>query len=426
MNTNMRRYETRTRIWIPLALLFVCTSAVLIAGASLALEEQQVLQARYHRLHLDELLKYRELITRMAKETPDEETTAAEILRYLPADAPRRELGRGALIDASGRTRHYWGATLETPGLFPLISVPLLPPFERWQLQYSMPKEFWTRRLYGSALLTVVPSTLLALLLLLALSRHLLFVHRRELDEAAKRVNFVNQVSHELKTPLTNIRLYAELLAARLPETEAEAEEDRAALKVILSETERLSRLIANVLTFGGRSRGEEQPLSTSTAVPAELIAEVIRDFEPRFSKAGIKVETFFRDNTKVCFNGDLLKQILFNLFSNIEKYGVSGRYAAVTLSRRAKKMIIDVSDRGPGVSAEARDKIFDPFFRDAKLEEGTSGSGLGLTICRQLARAHGGDVELLDSPRGAVFRVRLEVDDVAEGVEVPRESACL
>jgi signal transduction histidine kinase len=246
--------------------------------------------------------------------------------------------------------------------------------------------------------------------LVVGLAIHVYRESRREFVEAETRVSFVNQVSHELKTPLTNVRMYAELL-------EAEVAEEPVAARyagVIVGEAQRLSRLIGNVLAFARHER-HELHLRRRDGILDEVVARVLATFGPALAARGIAIEATLQAPELCQLDADACEQILGNLLSNIEKYAAEGGVARVTTARRGGFAYLLVADRGPGVPAAARQRIFRPFFRISNaLTDGVSGAGLGLTIARELARLHGGDLVLRESAAGAVFEARLAVGDAA------------
>jgi signal transduction histidine kinase len=233
--------------------------------------------------------------------------------------------------------------------------------------------------------------------------------------EAAKRVTFVNQVSHELKTPLTNIRMYAELLGDQVDE---EDQQQVQYLDVIVSESQRLSRLIANVLSF---ARKQRRGLAVRPA-PGHVdsaIETVIDQFRPGLEAAGFKIELDLDAGGKARLDADAVGQVLGNLLSNVEKYAAAGQWVAIASRRRGGTVEITVADRGPGIPRPSRQKVFQPFFRlSSKLADGVSGTGIGLSISRDLARLHGGDLVLEQGGDGARFKVTIDAPLVDEGDE--------
>jgi signal transduction histidine kinase len=227
----------------------------------------------------------------------------------------------------------------------------------------------------------------------------------RGMREAAQRVSFVNQVSHELKTPLTNLRLYAELLASRLPAGDGTSHEY---VEVLVSESRRLSRLIGNVLTFAKEQRNGID-LHMRPGVIDDAVSCVLDHFRPSLESAGVAVEFYAGAGQRVCFDSDALDQILGNLFGNVEKYAVGGGRMNVVTRHVGGETWITVADSGPGIPQDQRERVFAPFVRlSDRPSDGVAGTGIGLGIARGLARLHGGDLTLEASERGAVFKAVL------------------
>ena len=310
----------------------------------------------------------------------------ARLVGRLPST---REEARLALVDGAGAAVYVWGAADVDPRVRPLASVALPSPLDAWRLTHTLSVRQTTLR--GQArelsMLRVLAPAGMAALLLMGLGVWLWRESRRAMREAAQRVSFVTQVSHELKTPLTNIRLYAELLADDIPE------EDPAAgkLAVIVAESQRLSRLINNILTFSRRQR-HQLALHRQPVVVDDLVESVVGPFRPSLDQKGVTVEG-----------------VLANLVSNVEKYAAAGKSLRVVTTQEDGHTRVTVSDRGPGVGAAHRDRVFDPFYRASdRLTDGVTGTGIGLTIARDLARMHGGDLTLDQTTAGASFTLTI------------------
>ena len=263
----------------------------------------------------------------------------------------------------------------------------------------------WDRREvrihYDHAILTAT-GTLAVLVSLLAVL--ISGQQRRATALAAQRVSFVNRVSHELRSPLTNILLNIDLASEAVDDSPGEATRR---LALVQEETRRLGRLIDNVLTF---SRHEEGKLraEAKACVPASVITAVVEQFAPSFARRALEVRCT-GDLTAPCLlDADALAQILANLLSNVEKY-VPGGGVEIAGTFGDGTLAIRVSDHGPGIPVEAAERIFRPFERlDSRVNEGASGTGLGLAIARDLAAAMGGTLRLLPSTRGACFELRV------------------
>ncbi|MDT8389401.1 MAG: HAMP domain-containing sensor histidine kinase [Lentisphaeria bacterium] len=241
----------------------------------------------------------------------------------------------------------------------------------------------------------------------------------REMILAGKKTSFVANVSHELKTPLTSIRMYSEMLRENLDRLPVSKRDHY--LKVIVSESERLTRLIANILDFNKMEAAEKQYHPRPVEV-SEVVVETMKACDHLLADAGLRVELDVPD-TDVCvlIDRDSLVQVIQNVVSNAVKYAKGADRVRVSVtSLDARRVAIDIADNGPGVPPRARRKLFRKFYRvDNDLTAATSGSGLGLTISRKLMRDQGGDVRFAPNPGGgAVFSITLT--QPANGLEAP------
>ena len=221
--------------------------------------------------------------------------------------------------------------------------------------------------------------------------------------EAKQRVSFVNRVSHELGTPLTNMTLNLEL-ASRSLRSKPEAAGER--LEKVSEEVARLSRLVTNVLTYSRRERGElESPRAICR--PDEVVTAVIEQFRAAMERRDIEIEWTPGEVGEQKLDVDALSQIVWNLISNVEKYAASGKWLGVSTRLDASNLVVEVRDRGEGISEKERERIFEAFKRvHETVTEGVSGTGLGLSISRDLARSMGGQLNLIESSSGAHFQL--------------------
>ena len=245
-------------------------------------------------------------------------------------------------------------------------------------------------------------TTLLPPFLALVLGGVLLVLEiTRERRESMLKTSFVSNVSHELKTPLTAVRLSAEMLREGRVKEEAQARY----LEVIVRESERLTRLVDNVLDFGRLERGRRKFNLEARDVNELLsVAEAQR---PRVEAAGLTLMVRSAPMPVMrTFDLDAVGQVLVNLIDNAVKYAASGKTVEVSVSERGE---ITVADRGPGIAAKHRSRIFERFYRcDDSITAKSSGSGLGLSISSRLMAGMGG--ELVFAPRaggGAVFTIK-------------------
>jgi signal transduction histidine kinase len=309
-----------------------------------------------------------------------------------------------ALLDARGEVLHRWGEYEPRTDEAPIARVALARPLAAWQLVAYAPARLWAR--VGLGLWAALAVGLGAFALALTgLAVFLYREHARGLRLAEQRVSFVNRVSHELKTPLTNIRLYAELLEDRLDDADEEA---RRQIHIVVTEGQRLGRLIDNVLTFGRHQRGALRLRASRGSVDA-VIARAVERLGPALAAKGIRVELDAHAAAEVLVDSDAVTQIVDNLLSNVEKYAAAGGLVAIATRQEGDRTLLTVADRGPGIPREARERIFEPFERlGDQVTEAAQGTGIGLAIVRELARLHGGDVVVCDTAAGATFEITL------------------
>jgi signal transduction histidine kinase len=253
-------------------------------------------------------------------------------------------------------------------------------------------------------------TALLAVLVLMAAAVAFFYLNRA-LKVAEQRVSFVNRVSHELKSPLTNILLNTDLAA---DETNASG---RKRLAMVSEEARRLSRLIDNVLTFS-RKEHDRIEVQSEAVTLRPLIDEVIAQFQSSIERRGIEVEVAVPATLAATADADALTQILGNLISNVEKYAAKGGMARIEAEARNDEVRVRVCDRGPGIPRSERERIFLPFRRlDDRTKEGTSGTGLGLglAIASDLAKRMGGSLRLISQGNepGATFELRLPLAEI-------------
>lgn len=324
----------------------------------------------------------------------------ADVIAALP-DGGEPMGGHMCLMDAKGSLLYQWGQVFsderKTSISKPDATLPLDAPLGAWRLTFQ------SHTVLAAASHTAIYGVLGAVVAIFCgLACYFYREATRELRLAGQRVSFVNQVSHELKTPLTNIRLYAELLDDDIMDAGG-----REKVEVILSESDRLGRLIANVLAYARQQRGKLR-LHPVQDVPDVVISRALAHFEPAFQKHHMPW-TFDGHVAEACrFDPDVLEQILNNLFSNAVKYA-HGAPISVTSMREGNVLRVRVQDHGRGIPASKRETVFIPFMRlDDRLTEGVSGTGIGLSVSRELAILHGGNVTIESSDEGALFLVEV------------------
>ena len=232
----------------------------------------------------------------------------------------------------------------------------------------------------------------------------------RQLALARQKTDFVSNVSHELKTPLTSIRMFSELLSENRV---ADPGKQRAYLQIITAETARLTRLINNVLDFSRLERGEKK-YNFRDADLLNVVRETAETYRPHLENCGFQMECALdAGKLPIRADTDAIAQIIVNLLSNAEKYSNGEKKIVIEAKRREGPLPcaeVKILDRGTGVPRGCEERIFEKFYRaHDSLSSGIQGSGLGLTLARQIARAHGGDV--IYEPReagGSCFSLRL------------------
>lgn len=288
--------------------------------------------------------------------------------------------------------------------------IPLRTHFGEWQIQT------WdgvSKKSYHDPF-TMTMASLLAVVFLL--SGILLYHHqRRSLKLARQRVSFVNQVSHELGSPLTNVTLNLDLAVEALGEGSPDA---KYRLELISQEVERLNRLVANVLTFSQCDRGALE-IHMEPCFPDEVISSLLDLYRPALVRRGVKVEFEAGVNARVETDPDALAQIVANLISNVEKYAYSGKWLGIKTFLRDENLVVSVMDHGPGIPEGAKERIFKSFERvESRVNEGSSGAGLGLAIASELAKKLDGDLCLLDSDEGCHFELTVPSHIICSVVE--------
>jgi signal transduction histidine kinase len=243
---------------------------------------------------------------------------------------------------------------------------------------------------------------------------------RREAELARLRSDFVSSVSHELRTPLAQIRMFAETLL--LGRVRSDAERTRS-MEIIDQEARRLAHLVENVLHF---SRAERQSLRLCP-VPTLLapqVREIAESFAPIARARRADVHLVMDETVAVHVDRNALRQMLLNLLDNAIKYGPTAQTLTVGVRGTGDRARIWVEDEGPGIEPAQRERIFEPFFRiDRDANSAIGGSGIGLSVVRELAVMHGGRAYAEAGDRGARFVIELErVPDESAPVTIPED----
>ncbi len=251
-----------------------------------------------------------------------------------------------------------------------------------------------------------LPQTGALLALTLVLGTGALLLLRREQQLARLRDDFVSSVSHELRTPLTQIRIMGELLAEGGFKS---APEEERAREVIRREALRLTNLVDNVLQFA-RMRRAPEALPVRSLPLSEVIQEACEALVPLTSARHVTLEVQTCDGIRVSADRDALVQILRNLLENAIKYGPTGQTVRVVVEARDGVARLAVEDQGPGVPAEERERIWQPYHRLARDRRAAgAGTGLGLSVVAELSARLNGRAWVEDAlGGGARFVVEL------------------
>jgi signal transduction histidine kinase len=226
---------------------------------------------------------------------------------------------------------------------------------------------------------------------------------RREGELARLRSGFVSSVSHELRTPLAQIRLYTDTL--RLGRAETPEQRDWS-LGHIDRETRRLGHLVENTLRFSRLGSDEAGPADPIEVGPE--VQRIVTEFGPLAESRRATIETLVETREKAALRPDALRHMLINLLDNAVKYGPVGQVIRVGVAVVDGELRIAVADEGPGVGRDEADQVWKPFQRGGAAR-GLGGSGIGLTIVREVAELHGGRAWAEPAQgRGARFVVAL------------------
>jgi signal transduction histidine kinase len=246
--------------------------------------------------------------------------------------------------------------------------------------------------------------------LMLAAGLYLVYSNvRRELHLARLKSDFVANVSHELKTPLALIRLFAETLElGRVPSEEKAHQYYR----VINKESHRLTQLINNILDFSRIEAGRKEYRFAPTDV-ARVVREVIESYRFQIEQQGFELKVDVEEDLPhVPADEEALGQAIINLVNNAIKYSRESKTIHIDVRREGGKVLVSVKDTGIGIPRGEQKKIFEKFFRgEDSLVHETKGSGLGLALVRHIMEAHGGQVEVESTPgKGSTFTLVLPV----------------
>ena len=222
----------------------------------------------------------------------------------------------------------------------------------------------------------------------------------REVELAQMKLDFVSAVSHELQTPLGVIRLYTDLL---LLGRVAPGKDPKDYLQHVSAETQRLTRLVQNILTYSVARRGRKA-FDMHEIDLRDVSAEAIATLAPEADNRGIALTLDAAAPALALGDADAARQAILNVVSNAIKYGRTA--ARVTVRAKGAFIAVEVGDDGPGIPLVEQKRVFQPFYRIGREATRTaSGTGLGLAIVSAIMHAHRGSVALESRPgEGATF----------------------
>jgi signal transduction histidine kinase len=242
----------------------------------------------------------------------------------------------------------------------------------------------------------------------------------REARISRLKTDFVSSVSHDLRTPLTSIRMFTEtLLLGRVQSREEEKE----CLEIIAHEAERLSRLTERILDFARMEAGRK-PYNLVPTRLTDVIDHALAATRPLVQEQGFEVAVEVApDLPAVPADPDALVEALINLLTNAIKYSPEDKHITLTARRAGAGVAIAVADRGIGIAKGEHARIFETFYRvDCRRTTEVDGSGIGLSLVKHIVDAHGGKIDVDSSPgRGSVFTIHLPtspsaVEEVEDG----------
>jgi len=292
---------------------------------------------------------------------------------------------------------------------------PLPLPLDSLQLFYTPSPGQLPPRFQGFEIISLTTFTWSVVVLVLTLIVGVIFILRSVLHErrtARLKTDFVSFISHELKTPLTSIRLYTEtLLDGRV----ANQEEQTVCLQMVDKESLRLSQLIDQILRYSQLERHQKQFFFTSCSM-RDVVAEAVRVFKGYKEGRDREVEVNSAQQiSKIRMDRAAIIELLLNFLTNAAKYSPPDKDIVINLRESIDEICVDVVDRGVGIRKRDQKKVFDKFYRSEDyLTRDVEGTGLGLTFARYIAKVHNGEIKVSSQLNGgSTFTLHLRKTQV-------------
>lgn len=254
--------------------------------------------------------------------------------------------------------------------------------FDGYPLRREPPPRLWVAGICIFAIL---------LLILAAAVFRLVHAARKAREEDLVKTRFLDNVSHELKTPCAAIEIWADLLSRG--KLDDKPDKRRKAVETIVRENARMTRLVVQLLDYAHLQKGTRKVNAEETDI-SKLVSDTVEEMRGDFEEHGISFANSTGGTCVAATDADAVKQILVNMLTNARKYAADDGPVEVELLKRDGKCVLRVSDRGPGMSPEAMSRAFERFYREHdEMTATVGGLGLGLSISRELARMLGGDM---------------------------------
>jgi len=305
------------------------------------------------------------------------------------------------------RNQFSYGVPFATGGL--LASVKFHETLDDWAVRVNEPPDpageqaLHRTRIVGSLLIGGAVTVILAGLAFLALAI------RRERRANELKSDFISNVSHELKTPLSIITMFGEMLANGRTKSAEQATEYA---EIIFRESVRLDRLIENVLDFAKIERGMGV-YEFAEADVGEVVTRAVDLAARRLQTAEMTIDVdIAAELPPVRLDANAFTLAVLNLIDNAIKYAAAGKQIALKLEQQDQRVVLSVRDWGPGIDRDEQARIFERFYRAKAMRlRPIRGSGIGLALVQHIARAHGGDVSVTSAPGdGATFQLWLPI----------------